>query len=195
MANSRFFGFAQDGEGGVPGTFYLQEKGSRSLSGIAFSPKPIQRFAGLMFDPGTRGSHPVGGSQQAFCAVSDKAAPSSRRFRPFPEPIRPGTASAGCSPRTPVSLTADILFASQAEAAKSALFLDLSEDRLDDRLRILYTARPASVRNFSRIASCGDAAAGGSLLDSTAEPCLSRPVATYRSTSFTVTSVIFASLK
>jgi hypothetical protein len=55
MANSRFFGFAQDGEGGVPGTFYLQEKGSRSLSGIAFSPKPIQRFAGLMFDPGTRG--------------------------------------------------------------------------------------------------------------------------------------------
>jgi hypothetical protein len=28
---------------------------SRSLSGIAFSPKPIQRFAGLVFDPGTRG--------------------------------------------------------------------------------------------------------------------------------------------
>jgi hypothetical protein len=28
-------------------------------------------------------------------------------------------------------------------------------------LRILYTARPASVRNFSRIASFGDAPEGG----------------------------------
>jgi hypothetical protein len=46
-------------------------------------------------------------------------------------------------------------------------------------LRILYMARPASVRTFSRIASFGDASAGGeSLLGSTTSPCLSRPVAT-----------------
>jgi len=31
-------------------------------------------------------------------------------------------------------LAADILFATQAEAAKTALFLDLSENRLNDRL-------------------------------------------------------------
>ena len=63
-------------------------------------------------------------------------------------------------------------------------------------LRILYTAGPASVRNLWRIASFGDASAGGGLLlVSTAPPCLSRPVATYRSASFTHSSVTFAALK
>src|SRR3974390_75548 len=46
---------------------------------------------------------------------------------------------AGCAHQLP--LAADILFAPQAEASKTALFLDLSEDRLNDRLaHLVYRA-------------------------------------------------------
>ena len=48
-------------------------------------------------------------------------------------------------------------------------------------------------RSLCRIASCGDTSGGGgSLLVSSAPPCLSRPVATYRSTSCTNSSLTFA---
>jgi len=94
-------------------------------------------------------------------------------------------------------LAANILFATQAEAAKTTLFFDLSEDRLDDRLAH-FVKRRVQLRSATwwRILSLSDpSGGGGSVIVSTVSPCLSRPVATYRSTSFTDPSVTFDSLK
>src|ERR1035441_6539748 len=66
---------------------------------------------------------------------------------------------------------ADVQFAAQAEAAKTALFLMCPKTGSTIALRILYTARPASVRNLRCIVSFGDASGdGGSPIVSTPPP-------------------------
>jgi hypothetical protein len=70
----------------------------------------------------------------------------------------------GCSHQFPFA--ADIRQAAPTEAPETALFLDLPKTRSTMALRILYTARPASVRSLCRIASLAVASTGGGSLAS-----------------------------
>jgi hypothetical protein len=58
----------------------------------------------------------------------------SRRFCHFQNSAGPEQLQQVAEGAHQLPLAADILFATQAEAAKTALFLDRSEDRLDNRL-------------------------------------------------------------
>ena len=107
---------------------------SRCVSGIAFCQG---RFSGL------QGWCSIWGAQAVIPLVvySKLSVPFWVKRAPFPavlchfqNPAGPEQLQQVADRAHQLPLAADILLAAQAEAAKTALFLDLSEDRLDDRL-------------------------------------------------------------
>src|ERR1035441_4350141 len=106
----------------------------RCVSGIAFCQG---RFSGL------QGWCSIWGAQAVIPLVvySKLSVPFWVKRAPFPAvlchfqtPAGPEQLQQVADRANQLPLAADILLAAQAEAAKTALFLDLSEDRLDDRL-------------------------------------------------------------
>src|SRR5260370_40115068 len=107
---------------------------TRSVSVIAFSSRPIKRFQGWLSNCG-------GGGVLPPVAYSELSVQFRIRRFPFPvvlchfqDPTGPEQLQQVADGAHQLPLAADVQFAAQAEAAKTALFLDLSEDRLDDRL-------------------------------------------------------------
>jgi hypothetical protein len=90
-------------------------------------------------------------------------------------------------------LAANVVHAAQTEAPEAAPLLDLSEDRLDDRLAFLINGSSRFGYSLWRMASLAVAwPGGGSVAVSIVSSCLSRPVAICRSMPTTLSSVTLA---
>ena len=117
----------------------LKKLEARCVSGIAFRQGRSSGFQGRRSNWGAQAVIPL-------VADSKPSVPFwvQRAFFPavlshFQNPAGPEQLQQVADRAHQLPLAADILFATHAEAAKTALFLDLSEDRLDDRLAHLVS--------------------------------------------------------